>query len=270
MYLIGDQPPYVDQLRQALQAIPAQLLSGMAPSRQPLQLSPAALLQDWMRNDEVYLIQRGPLRVVLDQRALFQLDEGDLIGLGRPLDLPTLNYESEADVLVQPYDREAFLTAATATPAQRDALLRYMLGQQSLLAQALIRLKPPVTQPATGFRRYAAGEVIIRQGDSAEHVFVITEGHAEAWVDGCKVGEVCQDEIVGALAVFTHTPRTASVIAKTSCAVLVIPQDQFVSLMETTPRIAHSLIENMARHINTLNKEVTRLRSAAEQPSASN
>ena len=52
-----------------------------------------------MRNDEVYLIQRGPLRVVLDQRALFQLGEGDLIGLGRTLDLPTLNYESEADVL---------------------------------------------------------------------------------------------------------------------------------------------------------------------------
>ncbi len=68
MYLIGDQPPYVDQLRQALQAIPARLVSGVAPSRQPLQLSPAALLQDWMRNDEVYLIQRGPLRVVLDQR----------------------------------------------------------------------------------------------------------------------------------------------------------------------------------------------------------
>lgn len=270
MYLIGDQPPYVDQLRQALQAIPARLVSGVAPSRQPLQLSPAALLQDWMRNDEVYLIQRGPLRVVLDQRALFQLGEGDLIGLGRTLDLPTLNYESEADVRVLPYDRETFLAAATATPVQRDALLRYMLGQQSLLAQALIRLKPPVTQPATGFRRYAAGEVIIRQGDSAKHVFVITEGHAEAWVDGCKVGEVCQDEIVGALAVFTHTPRTASVIAKTVCTVLVIPQDQFVSLMETTPRIAHSLIENMARHIDTLNKEVTRLRGAQERPSSGN
>ncbi len=69
---------------------------------------------------------------------------------------------------------------------------------------------------------------------------------------------------------FTHTPRTASVIAKTVCTVLVIPQDQFVSLMETTPRIAHSLIENMARHIDTLNKEVTRLRGAQERPSSGN
>jgi len=266
MYLIGDQPPYVDQLRQALQAIPTQLLAGVAPSRQPLQLSAAELSQAWMRDDEVYLIQQGPLRVVLDQRALFLLGDGDLIGLGQALDLPAQGYESDADILVQPYGREAFLNAATATPAQRDALLRYLLGQQALLAEALTRLKPPVTQPATGFQRYAAGDEIIRQGDTAEHVFVITEGHAEAWVDGCKVGEVCQDEIVGALAVFSHTPRTASVIAKTACTVLVIPQDQFVQLMETTPRIAHSLIENMARHIDTLNKEVTRLRGAPERP----
>jgi len=270
MYLIGDQPPYVDQLRQALQAIPAQLFSGVTPSRPPLQLSPAALLQDWMRDDEVYLILQGPLRVVMDQRALFQLDEGDLIGLGRALDLPRLDYESEAEVRVLPYGREAVLAAATATPAQRDALLRYLLGQQALLAEALTRLKPPVMQPATGFRRYAAGDEIIRQGDAAEHVFVITQGNAEAWVDGCKVGEVCQDEIVGALAVFTHTPRTASVIAKTACTVLVIPQDQFVALMETTPRIAHSLIENMARHIDSLNKEVTRLRGPQERPPSSN
>ena len=59
-------------------------------------------------------------------------------------------------------------------------------------------------------------------------------------------------------------------IAKTACTVLVIPQDQFVQLMESTPRIAHSLIENMARHIDSLNKEVTRLRGAPERPPASN
>ena len=40
---------------------------------------------------------------------------------------------------------------------------------------------------------------------------------------------------------------------------MLIPKDQFLSLTQSNPRIAHSLIESMARRIDLLNKEVTRL-----------
>ena len=39
------------------------------------------------------------------------------------------------------------------------------------------------------------------------------------------------------------------------------PSDQFLSLMQSNPRIAHSLIESMARRIDLMNKEVTQLRA---------
>ncbi|MDI7110958.1 cAMP-binding protein, partial [Pseudomonas aeruginosa] len=74
-------------------------------------------------------------------------------------------------------------------------------------------LKQPEVRPATGFRHFAAGEALIRQGDDADHVFIIIEGHAEALVDGQKVGDVQKDEIFGAMAVFTREKRSATVVA---------------------------------------------------------
>ena len=91
-------------------------------------------------------------------------------------------------------------------------------------------------------------------------MFIIIDGHAEAFVDGVKVGDVQKDEIFGAMAVFTHEKRSATVLASQPCTVMVIPKDQFLSLMESNPRIAHSLVESMARRIDLLNKEVTGLR----------
>lgn len=62
------------------------------------------------------------------------------------------------------------------------------------------------------------------------------------------------------MAVFTKERRSATVITSVHSSVMVIPQDQFLSLMQSNPRIAHCLIENMAHCIDLLNKEVVRMR----------
>lgn len=133
------------------------------------------------------------------------------------------------------------------------------VGQTALLTDAVTRLKQPEFRSSNGFQQVAAGEVLIRQGDDADHVFIIINGHAEAFVDGHKVGDVPKDEIFGAMAVFTGEKRSASVIASEPCSVMLIPKEQFLSLTQSNPRIAHSLIQSMARRIDLLNREVTRL-----------
>jgi CRP-like cAMP-binding protein len=64
------------------------------------------------------------------------------------------------------------------------------------------------------------------------------------------------------MAVFTQEKRSASVIASEPCTVMVIPKEQFIGLAQSNPRIAHTLIESMARRIDLLNKELTQLRFA--------
>lgn len=114
--------------------------------------------------------------------------------------------------------------------------------------------------PNRGFIHYAAGETIITQGEDADLVFTLIEGHADALCDGVKVGEIHQNEIFGALAVFTRQPRIASVVARTECTAMMVNKDDFIQLIYDQPQIAVGLIEEMAAKINELNNQLLALK----------
>lgn len=118
----------------------------------------------------------------------------------------------------------------------------------------------PTNDITPGFSNFAAGDTIINQGDAADLVYTLIEGHADALCDGVKVGEINQNEIFGALAVFTRQPRIASVIARTECTVMMVNKDDFVQLIFQQPQISVGLIEEMAAKINELNNQILALK----------
>lgn len=262
MYLLGEQPAYADKLINRLQGIPTQLLQGLAPSGPALSFERIEDLARALPGNQLFIIENGLLHAFVDERPLFYLQEGDLVGLRQGIDLPACRYSSEEPIRLLPYARHEVFKHIYASEQRQELFLQYLIGHTALLSDVVARLKQPEIRPATGFQHFAAGEELIHQGDEAEHVFVIIEGHADAFVDGHKVGDVQRDEIFGAMAVFTREKRSATVIASEPCTVMVIPKDQFLSLMQSNPRIAHGLIESMARRIDLLNKEVTQLRLA--------
>lgn len=264
MYLLGEQPAYADQLINRLQSIPAQLLEGLAPAGAPLVVERSDDLSKDLPANQLFLIENGLLHALVDERPLFYLQEGDLLGLRQGIELPSCRYVSEEPLSLVPFQRSEVFQHIYASEQRQEQFIQYLIGHTALLSDALARIKQPEIRPATGFQHFAAGEELIHQGDEADHVFIIIEGHAEAYVDGHKVGDVQKDEIFGAMAVFTREKRSATVIASEPCTVMVIPKEQFLSLMQSNPRIAHSLIESMARRIDLLNKEVTQLRLPRE------
>ncbi|HHX34048.1 MAG TPA: cyclic nucleotide-binding domain-containing protein [Gammaproteobacteria bacterium] len=260
MYLLGEQPAYADKLINRLQAIPRQLLNGLQPCGEPFEVEQCANLSTFLPDNQLFIIDSGLIHAHTDSRPLFYLQEGDLIGLRQGLDLPVCHYSSEETVRLIPYARHDVFKHIANSDERQELFTFYLLGHSALLSDALARLKQPEVRPTTGFQSFAAGEELIHQGEVAEHVFIIIEGHAEAWVNGEKVGDVEKDEIFGAMAVFTEERRNATVIASEPCTVMVIPKDQFLSLMHSNPRIAHSLIESMARRIDIMNQEITSMR----------
>lgn len=260
MYVLGEQPAYADRLINRLQGIPAKLLEGLASSAPPIEIKCSDDLTKDLPEQHVFIIESGLLHALVDERPLFYLQEGDLLGLRQGLELPLCRYRSDESIRLIPYARNAVFAHIHADLHRQELFTQYLIGQTALLSEALARLKQPEIHPTTGFQHFAEGEELIRQGDDADNVFIIIEGHAEAFVDGQKVGDVQRDEIFGAMAVFTQEKRSATVIATTACTVMLIPKDQFLSLMQSNPKIAHSLIESMARRIDLLNKEVTQLR----------
>jgi len=114
--------------------------------------------------------------------------------------------------------------------------------------------------PNRGFSHFAPGETIINQGDTADLVYTLIEGQANAICDGVKVGEIHQNEIFGALAVFTRQTRIASVIAQTECTVMMVNKDDFIQLIFEQPQISVAVIEEMAAKINELNNQLLSLK----------
>ncbi len=261
MYLLGEQPAYADKLINRLQTIPRQLLEGLEPCGENIEIKQTDNLTADLPDNQLFIIDSGLIHALVDNRPVFYLQEGDLLGLRPGLELPECQYNSEETIRLTPYSRRDVFQHIAADDQRQELFTQYLLGHSALFTDALARLKQPEVRPSTGFQSFAAGEELINQGDIAEHVFIIIEGHAEAWVNGEKVGDVEKDEIFGAMAVFTEERRTATVIASEPCTVMVIPKDQFLSLMRSNPRIAHSLIESMARRIDLMNKEITHLRS---------
>ena len=260
MYLLGEQPAYAEQLINRLQGIPAQLLEGLAPSAEPIELKGSDDLTADLPEQHLFIIESGLLHGLVDDRPLFYMQEGDLVGLRQGIELPLCRYRSDETIRVIPYSRPRVFQHIHGDLRKQELFTQYLIGQTALLSDALARLKQPEIQPITGFQHFATGDELIRQGDDADNVFIIIEGQAEALVDGQKVGDVQRDEIFGAMAVFTQEKRSASVIATAPCTVMLIPKDQFLGLMHSNPKIAHSLIKSMARRIDLLNKEVTQLR----------
>lgn len=265
MYLLGEQSALSASLIERLQIIPNRILQDLAPAGPALQMQACESLGSELDDDKIYLLQQGTIHMVIDERPLLFLQAGDFLGLRHGLDLPSWHYQNDDPVTLVPYDKRELLRHIAGSDKRQDQYNFYLLGQSTLMIDALSRLKQPEVKPITGFQHFAPGEELIRQGEVAEHVFVIIEGHAEAWVDGQKVGDVGKDEIFGAMAVFTHEVRSATVIATEPCTVMVIPKDQFLSLMQHNPRIASSLIESMARRIDMMNKEITVLRKQLNQ-----
>lgn len=262
MYLLGEQPAYADAWVNRLQAIAPQLLQGLAPSASAVEFDQVADLGAVLDGTCLYLVERGLVHIRLNERSLFYLHEGDLLGWHLHDQAPQCQLSSDGPLRLVPYSRSAFLAHVGGQPAAQQLLVEYLTGHSLLLSDAITRLKQPEFRSSNGFKQVAQGETLINEGDDADHVFVIIEGRAEAFVDGQKVGDVAKDEIFGAMAVFTNEKRSATVIASEPCTVMLIPRDQFLSLTQTNPRIAHSLIESMARRIDLLNRQLT----AATQP----
>ena len=259
MYLLGEQSAPVDTLINRLQSLPARWLEGLAPCGPAFEPEISDDLMAQLPRDQLFLLTEGVIHGYIGGRALFYWQEGDLIGLQQGDAWADCRLRSDGLLRLLPYRRTDLFRHLYAEPERAEQWLEYLLGQMALLAHAVAELKPREFRSTNGFKRVESGDVLIQQGDAADHVFVIIDGHAEAFVDGHKVGDVPKDEIFGAMAVFTGEPRNATVIAREPSTVMLIPGDQFLSMTRNNPKIAQSLIESMAQRIGQLNQQITQL-----------
>ncbi|WP_428241847.1 cyclic nucleotide-binding domain-containing protein [Gynuella sp.] len=256
MYFLGERPEYTEQLFNRIRKISRHLFADLPEPDEIISLAEVEDLYQQYGSDSLYIVAVGTIQGSYEDNTVIVYEEGDLIGLTNCYDLPSLTLTSEDQVELKKYDATKLLRFVTETRERQSIWTSYLVSINAVLTESYSRDLKSQTHLSTGFLHFSKGEVIIREGDDANDVYTIMQGRADVFVEGIKVGEVLRDEIFGAMAVFTSSKRSASVIAAEDCTVLAVPKNEFVSLIQNHPETTMTLIENMARCIISLNTQL--------------
>ena len=111
---------------------------------------------------------------------------------------------------------------------------------------------------------YSDGEVIIRQGDLGDCMFVIQEGQVEIILekDGkeVKLATRATGDFFGEMALFEKEARMATVRAVGQARVLTVDKKNFMRRIHEDPSLAYKMVQTMSRRIRELSAEVARLK----------
>jgi CRP/FNR family cyclic AMP-dependent transcriptional regulator len=108
------------------------------------------------------------------------------------------------------------------------------------------------------------GEVIVRQGEIGDSMFVIQEGRVGVFLerDGEEIllAEPGAGEIIGEMAIFEHKPRSATVKALGVARILTIDRKNFMRRVSEDPSLAFRILETMSHRIRELDEQLAQLR----------
>ncbi len=107
------------------------------------------------------------------------------------------------------------------------------------------------------------GEIIVREGDKGDCLYVIQEGKVEVYRDrdGQEVplAILGESEFFGEVPLFERQDRSASVRAKGPVRVLTVERKTLLRRIHEDPTLAYRILETMSRRIRQLDSEVSRL-----------
>jgi CRP/FNR family cyclic AMP-dependent transcriptional regulator len=118
-------------------------------------------------------------------------------------------------------------------------------------------------------RVYEDGELILREGEEGDRMYVIQEGQVQVFVEreGKQVSIAVrgEGEFFGEMALFEREVRSANVRARGRTRVLSLDKRNFLKRIQEDPTLAFRIVETMSRRIRELTAEVVRLRSGDER-----
>jgi len=125
-----------------------------------------------------------------------------------------------------------------------------MLDNESRLGEFLKNVEPfsalnladltRIAETAT-LRHFEPGEVIIREGEAGEELFLISEGEVEVVRDDHEVARLGPAEFFGEVSLISGEPRNATVIATEAVDAYVVEKDELDAAMQHSTRFRQQL-----------------------------
>jgi CRP/FNR family transcriptional regulator, cyclic AMP receptor protein len=105
----------------------------------------------------------------------------------------------------------------------------------------------------TGALQIAAGDFLFREGDNGDKMYVLLEGKVEILLGDFVLETAGPGSLIGEMALIDDSPRTATVVAKTSCRLAEIDRRRFHFLVQQTPHFAIHVMKTLADRLCRMN-----------------
>ena len=123
-----------------------------------------------------------------------------------------------------------------------------------------------MTKGALG-KVYEGGEIIVRQGEKGDCMYVIQEGQVEVvqikGEDIVRLAALDQGDFFGEMAIFEKETRSATVRALGEVRLLTVDRKTFLRRIQEDPSLAFRVVQTMSGRINQLNQELVSLKGQA-------
>ncbi|MBI2752893.1 MAG: cyclic nucleotide-binding domain-containing protein [Betaproteobacteria bacterium] len=115
---------------------------------------------------------------------------------------------------------------------------------------------------------YDPGQIVVREGDAADAVYVLIEGAVEITISSPKgpivVNTIGRHEVIGEIAIFGDVPRTATVTAIARVDALKISKGLFINIVRQSPDAAIELLRILSTRLANTTRQLTRTAAASK------
>ena len=104
----------------------------------------------------------------------------------------------------------------------------------------------------------AAGEILFREGDTGEHMYIVVRGELEILKgpnsdDELILNRIPEGEYIGEMSLVTGAPRTASVRASREVVLLSLSRVQLMDLLQRHPHLASDMVSVLSQRLDNTN-----------------
>ena len=100
---------------------------------------------------------------------------------------------------------------------------------------------------------FKAGDVIFREGDPAEELFIVKSGKIEIRLGSRLLETLSEFSIFGEMGLIDHSARCATAVAATDATVVPVAEKQFLFLTGHTPHFALNVMRVLAPRLRRAN-----------------
>jgi len=115
-------------------------------------------------------------------------------------------------------------------------------------------------------RVYAEGELIFKEGDEGDRMYVIQSGRVQIMKKTSSgdltIATLGKGEIFGEMALFDRLPRSATAAALGEARILSIDKKKLFQTIDRDPTLVFKTLESMSRRIRRLDEEFAKLRKS--------